>query len=122
MPLGPNNVNMVRQIRQLAKRDSDSVMGREMIFEQSQRNGSFCEIFRVCDLHHTAKPVVEAVQSVSEIGATRANRGTQADWLHVCQKHKSGQMREPAVRSRASNVPKLAARLNTNTPKPAKNR
>lgn len=31
-------------------------------------------------------------------------------------------MREPAVRSRASMVPKLEVRLNTNTPKPAKNR
>jgi hypothetical protein len=31
-------------------------------------------------------------------------------------------MREPAVRSKASKVPKSAARLNTNTPKPAKNR
>lgn len=31
-------------------------------------------------------------------------------------------MREPAVRSRASKVLKLVARLNTNTPNPAKNR
>jgi hypothetical protein len=60
MPLGPQNVNMVRQIRQLAERNSDSVL--------FGRNGPFCGIFRVFDPTIRQNPAWRLYSGSPELG------------------------------------------------------
>jgi hypothetical protein len=55
-------------------------------------------------------------------GLTKKSTRAKAGRCHVCQKQKSGQMREPVVRRKAGAVPNSEVRLNTNTANPAKNR
>jgi len=74
MPLGPHNVNVGRQIHQLAKWNLASGLGRETVFESS----TFCEICRVRDPAIRQNPAWRLYRGSPELGVTQANRGSKS--------------------------------------------